>query len=242
MPRLMLCVVLGLVTTIFIVVSLSLWISIKAAPARVASDGDHLNPWLISLSRPGARRVIWFEKGRIWNHQQVGPRNGTGSSAAVNCWSFATSTRNDPRTTHGPIDIPSEITDATQCSPQEAWGGCVDYRGWPMAAASSCALGLMSQNATAAYRIDRGVPLAQDTTLGSRNSLADLEMVPWRPVWSGLIVDVAFYGSLWWCVLLAHRTVAARRRLRKGACPACGYDMTGLEARVCPECGASAST
>ena len=30
-----------------------------------------------------------------------------------------------------------------------------------------------------------------------------------------------------------------RRKLRSNACPACGYDLTGNESGVCPECGAS---
>ena len=30
-----------------------------------------------------------------------------------------------------------------------------------------------------------------------------------------------------------------RRKLGPNACPACGYDLTGNETGVCPECGAS---
>ena len=238
-PSLILCAVLGLLTTLAVVVALSFWVPIKTAPAHVALDGDHLQPWLISLSRPGAHRTIWFEKGRVYQ-KQTGPSNGSGSSAAVSCWSFATSTRSDPRTTHGPIDIPTQITDETQSSPQRAWGGCVDSRGWPMAAASSLALGVLNPQAAAPYRFEYGVLFGEDNTRGARNSLADLQMVPWRPIWPGLLVDIAFYGAVWWCLLLIPTSIAARRRRRKGACPACGYDLTGLEAGVCPECGVHA--
>jgi hypothetical protein len=240
LPRVVLCGALGLVTTGAVVTALATYIPIEKAPARVALDGDHLQPWLIDLERVGAHRTIWFEKGRIYTHRELGPRDGSGSSAAVSCWSFAISTRNDPRTTKGAIAIPHEITDATQSSPPTAWGGCLDRRGWPLPAAQSLVLGLMSPQAAAPYRVDWGVPLRHDTTRGSRNSLADLRMVPWKPVWPGLLADTALYAGAWWCLLLIPRTIASRYRRRQGSCPSCGYDMAGLESRVCPECGTAA--
>src|SRR5438045_4815895 len=91
LPCVLLHLALGLLTTIAVVIALSDLIPIHKAPPRVAIDGDHLQPWLIQLSYPGARRTIWFEKGRIYSKQGVGPPGG--SSAAVSCWSFATSTR-----------------------------------------------------------------------------------------------------------------------------------------------------
>src|SRR5262245_9892752 len=99
LPRLALCGALGLVTTGAVVAALAVYVPIEKAPARVALDGDHLQPWLIELERVGAHRTIWFEKGRIYTHREFGPRDGSGSSAAVSCWSFAISTRNDARTT-----------------------------------------------------------------------------------------------------------------------------------------------
>jgi hypothetical protein len=240
LPRLALCAGLGLVTTAGVLTALAMYVPIEKAPARVALDGDHLQPWLIELKRVGAHRTIWFEKGRIYTKSQFGPRDGSGSSSAVSCWSFAISTRNDSRTTKGPITIQHEITDATQASPPTAWGGCLDERGWPLPAAQALVLGEMSPQAPRAYRIVWGAPLNMDTTRGSRNSLADIRMVPWRPVWTGLLADTVVYAGVWWCLLLVPRAIAARYRKRQGACKRCGYDMSGLPAGVCPECGTAA--
>jgi len=58
--------------------------------------------------------------------------------------------------------------------------------------------------------------------------------LPWLPIWSGLIPDTILYASvaLLVCLALAHRR--RRKRLRRGLCPSCAYDLTGLD--TCPEC------
>lgn len=59
--------------------------------------------------------------------------------------------------------------------------------------------------------------------------------LPLSPIWPGLLVDTAFYGTLAW--LAAFGPGAARRfvRRRRNACAGCGYDLRGLTR--CPECG-----
>jgi hypothetical protein len=239
LPRVLLHLTLGFLTTAAVVIALSHLIPIQKAPPRVAIDGDHLQPWLIQLSFPGARRTIWFEKGRIYNHAGVGPQGG--SSAAVSCWSFATSTRNDPRLVRGEIEVPPEVQEPTQSNPQVAWGGCLDERGWPFPAAKAGVLGIMDPKAPAIYRIDWGVQLKSDTTTNSRNSLADVRVVPWRPIWTGLLLNTAIFSAAWWALLLVPRTIIARRRSRRGVCPKCGYDLAGLATAVCPECGTASA-
>ena len=64
----------------------------------------------------------------------------------------------------------------------------------------------------------------------------------WQDWWGGRIVSI----PLWPAVLLSLLATAAAwradakylRRVREGACPACGYDRAGLAAgSLCPECG-----
>jgi len=57
--------------------------------------------------------------------------------------------------------------------------------------------------------------------------------------WTGLAVNTLFW-SLWWLIpawLL--QTLRARRRLRRGLCPVCGYTVEELD--ICPECGCTNS-
>lgn len=61
--------------------------------------------------------------------------------------------------------------------------------------------------------------------------------LPIKPVWHGLILNLAFYAAL---LLAAH--MAARRfrgvlRRRRGLCPRCAYERADLP--ICPECGHS---
>jgi len=64
--------------------------------------------------------------------------------------------------------------------------------------------------------------------------------LPLLPLWRGLIANVLFYASL---VLVLRRgfvLLRGRRRRRRGRCwwrGGCGYDLTGLHAATCPECG-----
>jgi hypothetical protein len=58
-------------------------------------------------------------------------------------------------------------------------------------------------------------------------------------LWPGFALDTAFYGTLVFLLWSAPGVVRRRARLRRGACPACGYDLKGGSAGgTCPECGA----
>lgn len=61
--------------------------------------------------------------------------------------------------------------------------------------------------------------------------------LPASPLWGGLAVNTAVYGAAWYPLLALPGLVLARLRRRKGKCGACGYDMRGLAASTCPECG-----
>lgn len=63
-----------------------------------------------------------------------------------------------------------------------------------------------------------------------------------RPLFPGfLLLVAAVYGLMlaseqaFW---IPHRMQAHRRR-RRGCCIGCGYDLAGIDAAVCPECGAA---
>jgi hypothetical protein len=61
---------------------------------------------------------------------------------------------------------------------------------------------------------------------------------PLHPEWPGFAIDTAFYGGIVFLLWSAPGFLRRRSRLRRGACPACGYDLRGSSVGVCPECGA----
>jgi hypothetical protein len=61
--------------------------------------------------------------------------------------------------------------------------------------------------------------------------------LPVRPLWSGLVADVALWSAVWLGLASGPRVIRVRRRLRAGRCPRCGYELCGDLASGCPECG-----
>jgi hypothetical protein len=64
---------------------------------------------------------------------------------------------------------------------------------------------------------------------------------PLRLRWSGIILNPLIFGGGLWLLLIAmpmaFAALRSRRRLRRGQCPACAYDLRGDHASGCPECG-----
>jgi hypothetical protein len=66
-------------------------------------------------------------------------------------------------------------------------------------------------------------------------------IIPWRPVWTGLLSNGALYGlvlvALYGCTFGLRRFVRQSLWLRRGCCMQCGYDLRFDLAAGCPECG-----
>ena len=65
--------------------------------------------------------------------------------------------------------------------------------------------------------------------------------LPIRPIWPGLIVNTGLFGTAWFALLgllsLAAKALRHRRRIRRGHCPRCTYDLRSEFSSGCPECG-----
>ncbi len=57
------------------------------------------------------------------------------------------------------------------------------------------------------------------------------------PAWPGFLVDVVCFAVPWVLAVLMVSEVRRRTRVRAGRCVECRYDLKGLKAGVCPECG-----
>lgn len=66
-------------------------------------------------------------------------------------------------------------------------------------------------------------------------------LLPYLPVWRGLIVNTVLYGAMFWLMFASWPVGRRIIRRRRGLCLWCGYDLHGTEHDRCPECGRAAS-
>ncbi len=63
-------------------------------------------------------------------------------------------------------------------------------------------------------------------------------VIPFWPVWRGLLIDIALYAVLWSLLLFGLPALRRAVRRRKGLCPHCAYDLRATPPnQPCPECG-----
>ncbi len=65
---------------------------------------------------------------------------------------------------------------------------------------------------------------------------------PIKPLLPGFALNTLFYALFPWALIILARTTRARRRRKRGHCPACNYDLTSTTTPLtrCPECGRAA--
>jgi hypothetical protein len=62
-------------------------------------------------------------------------------------------------------------------------------------------------------------------------------LAPIRPLWPGFAINTVFYAAVLWVLCAAPFALRKWRRIRRGLCPKCGYDLRGSTSQTCPECG-----
>lgn len=112
--------------------------------------------------------------------------------------------------------------------------------GWPLRCAWGAAwVRLNGSNS------DLGVGIARLNIPPSLGSLTEVDhlSIPYRPLWSGLVVDLAAHTAFWSIPLLGVPAFRRHLRRRRGHCPTCNYDLRGgVASGPCPECGGSSPT
>ena len=79
---------------------------------------------------------------------------------------------------------------------------------------------------------------------GTYNSSGEGRLLPLRPIWPGFAINTVFYAFILWLLFALGGTPFAlrrRRRIKRGLCPKCAYDLRGsaTDSTTCPECGAT---
>lgn len=67
--------------------------------------------------------------------------------------------------------------------------------------------------------------------------IAKSVLLPYHPIWAGLVFNTIFYGCVVWILLSIKRAYRHARRMRKGNCPMCSYNLEFVFVDGCPECG-----
>lgn len=65
----------------------------------------------------------------------------------------------------------------------------------------------------------------------------NVRAIAWRPIWLGLIVNTIFWGGLAWLLVRLRSLLRGYRRMMRGLCVECRYDLRRDYSRGCPECG-----
>ena len=64
-------------------------------------------------------------------------------------------------------------------------------------------------------------------------------VLPWYPIWIGLLVNTLFYATIVWLLSLGPFALRIMIHRKRGFCINCAYDLKGAAHAACPECGAT---
>jgi len=62
-------------------------------------------------------------------------------------------------------------------------------------------------------------------------------VVGYLPIWHGIVANTIFYSVLVYSLFFSILQLRKFKRIRRGHCIKCGYDLRHVEHEVCPECG-----
>jgi hypothetical protein len=69
------------------------------------------------------------------------------------------------------------------------------------------------------------------------SDIATRRRLPLSPLWPGFAINTIFYAAILWLLWIALGRARRFIRVRRGRCPACGYQIAAGVGPVCSECG-----
>jgi hypothetical protein len=112
--------------------------------------------------------------------------------------------------------------------------------GWPMPALGGLVYCEDSFNGSVAVVYHNCFATMPDA-LQNQYMLDETRLIGWKPIWPGFAINTVFYAAVLWMLFAAPFALRKWRRIRRGLCPKCGYDLRGggTDSATCPECGAA---
>ena len=89
---------------------------------------------------------------------------------------------------------------------------------------------------TPMFNWQHSMSVAVPKKLGPLDLPADRRL-PLQPIWIGFIIDLIFYAAVCLILILNASLLNRYRRLLRGRCPNCAYDLRGDSGGGCSECG-----
>jgi hypothetical protein len=126
---------------------------------------------------------------------------------------------------------------AADAGSNKAHNDLIEARGWPR-------LALLSwiESHDASHTTKAGIDL-KFWTRKNNAGRTTYRLLPTRPIWPGFAINTLFYAAILWLLFAAPFALRRHRRIKRGQCAKCGYDLRGSPARadspLCPECGAT---
>ena len=113
----------------------------------------------------------------------------------------------------------------------------LDARGWPALSMRSGYQSVRPVGGPGEARVLHGIALEPTPDFDFRIGMFSL--IPTVPIWPGFAINTVFYGVIVWLLFAGPFVLRRWRRIRRGLCPKCAYDLRGTpsDATACPECG-----